>query len=58
MSKKKRYEYTERSVNEDFYERQEKKKASRLVDQKERWKFNASDYEEPEDDFEDRHASY
>lgn len=57
MSKKKRYEYSERSVNEDFYERQAKKKAMR-DDHKDRWKFNPSDYEEPEEDFEERRVSY
>lgn len=49
MSKKKRYEYNERSISEDFYERQEKKKATRM-DNRDRWKFNPNDYEEPEDD--------
>lgn len=58
MSKKKRYEYTERNDREDYYERREKKKAQRLTPNKERWQYRPGQFEADEPDFGDEHASY
>lgn len=50
MSKKKRYEYVEHNSYEDKFDRRAKKKAARLGEERDDWKFSVKDYDFNEDD--------